>query len=782
MARPDTIAALSRALLPIIADVADDPRKLKPGQLCRILNSTPLGSVLTDRKLRAHRTRGGLRIGDGRTVDLFRYAAWLATERHKAKPISREMPAATVPFATAYEAKKERERQRNAENSRKGRDLGELPPVVDPKRKEKARGDLLYFGQTYFPERFPLAPSDDHRRLVKAIERTVVEGGLQAFAMPRGSGKTTWCEVAVIWALLTGLRKFVALIGANKAHADEMLESIKGELDTNELLSADWPEVCVPIQALEGINNRCKGQLINGERTRMRWAGSTIVLPTVKGSTASAGVLCVRGITGRVRGMKFRRPDGETVRPDLAIIDDPQTDQSAHSPQQCEKRLRIVTGAILGLAGPGKKIAACMPCTVIVRGDMADQILDRDKHPEWHGEINKLVYQWPDADKLWEEYAEIRRNSLRSGGDGREATAFYRKNRKAMDAGAKVAWPARHNSDELSAIQHAYNLKIDNPLTFDAEYQNEPKDDEADENKLMSPEAIAAKVNNLPQGMCPLESTELTGFIDVQHKALYWGVCAFGDQFTGGVVDYGVFPTQHRSFFTLRDIKHTLQKKYPGMPLAAAVVAGLGELLDLLIPKTWAHESGAPLKISQLLIDSKDGQLTEAIMTFCRTSRHSAIVMPSQGKGIGPADKPMHTYAVKPGDRLGNHWIVSRSQKYALRVVTIDTNHWKSFVHDRLATPPGAKGSLSLYGGRGTDHRMLAQHLTAESKTKLRNEKTNRTVDVWKLKPGRPDNHWFDVIVGCAVAASMRGISDLPKPPPRPRPSRVAPRVSPLRT
>lgn len=73
----DPLAAAARALKPIIADVAADPRNLKPGDLCRVLNSTPLGPVLDDRKLRGHRTRAGHRLGDGKTIDLLRYAAWL---------------------------------------------------------------------------------------------------------------------------------------------------------------------------------------------------------------------------------------------------------------------------------------------------------------------------------------------------------------------------------------------------------------------------------------------------------------------------------------------------------------------------------------------------------------------------------------------------------------------------------------------------------------------------------------------------------------------------------
>src|SRR5437773_2145081 len=59
-----------------------DPRRVRPGELCRLLNSTPLGEVLSLPQLQRHRTRAGLRIGDGQHVDLVRYTAWLARNRH----------------------------------------------------------------------------------------------------------------------------------------------------------------------------------------------------------------------------------------------------------------------------------------------------------------------------------------------------------------------------------------------------------------------------------------------------------------------------------------------------------------------------------------------------------------------------------------------------------------------------------------------------------------------------------------------------------------------------
>jgi len=173
---------------------------------------------------------------------------------------------------------------------------------------------------------------------------------------------------------LNGYRDFVCLIGSDEGHACDMLDSIKTELDANELLLADYPEVCFPIQALDGISNRANGQLYQGKRTQIGWTAKEIVLPTIAGSKASGAIIKVAGLTGRIRGMKFKRPDGKTVRPSLVVLDDPQTDESARSLSQCANREAILAGAVLGLAGPGKKISGIMPCTVIRPGDSDDEV------------------------------------------------------------------------------------------------------------------------------------------------------------------------------------------------------------------------------------------------------------------------------------------------------------------------------------------------------------------------------------------------------------------------
>ena len=67
----------------------------------------------------------------------------------------------------------------------------------------------------------------------------------------------------------------------------------------------------------------------------------------------------------------------------------------------------------------------------------------------------------------------------------------------------------------------------------------------------------------------------------------------------------------------------------------------------------------------------------------------------------------------------------------------------------------GDRGCLSIFGSNPETHRMLAELLT--SKYFIRTEGRGHSVDEWKQRPEQPDNHWFDCLVGSAVAASMQG-------------------------
>lgn len=655
----------------------------------------------------------------------------------------------------SYQSYRKSQAAISRKRSEEGRDIGDIPPIADTDRRDRAEGDFEFFCRTYFPATFNLAWSNDHRRAIQRIQTATREGGLFAYAMPRGSGKTSLAECAVLWATLCGYREFILFIGSDEGSGLASLESIKTEIETNDLLLEDFPEVCFPIRALEGIPHRCNGQTYKGQRTHIGWTAKEIIYPTIPGSKASGAVIKATGITGRIRGMSFKRPDGKKVRPSMVVIDDPQTDESARSPSQCAQRVAILNGAILGLAGPGRKIAGVMPCTVIAKGDMADELLDKNKNPQWQGERTKMMYSFPANTKLWDQYAQIRADSFRAGNDGKDATAFYQANREAMDAGAEAAWPVRFNPDEISAIQHAMNLRLRDERAFFAEYQNDPMPEVID-SELMTANEIAAKVNGLKRYVVPMNCEHVTAFIDIQANMLFYLVLATGQKFNGAVIDYNAWPDQKRNYWTKADAKHTFARLWPTMGQEGQIYKALESLVSDLMARDWVREDGSAMKIERLLIDCNWGTHTDLVYQFCRQSPHAAIITPARGRYVGASHVPWDQFKQKDGERLGYHWMMpSLKGKRAIRHLENDVNFWKSFVHARFKTAIGDPGCFTLWG-KADEHRLIADHLCSEYR--VRTQGRGRTVDEWHAKPGKPDNEGLDAIVGATVAASFQGV------------------------
>ncbi len=86
----------------------------------------------------------------------------------------------------------------------------------------------------------------------------------------------------------------------------------------------------------------------------------------------------------------------------------------------------------------------------------------------------------------------------------------------------------------------------------------------------------------------------------------------------------------------------------------------------------------------------------------------------------------------------------------------IDTNYWKTFCHAGLATPAGERGTITLYGKSARPHELFAEHV-AGSETWTETYGHGRSAREWRLRVSKPDNHWLDCLVGCAVGASMLG-------------------------
>ncbi|MFA5430652.1 MAG: terminase gpA endonuclease subunit [Candidatus Omnitrophota bacterium] len=690
-------------------------------------------------------------------------------------------------------AESEEQRRNDAGRRRRGaadsiRNIGRIPPIANIERRQSCRLDLEKFILTYAGEgKDPF--SDDHKRVIKRIENCILNGGRFVEAVYRGFGKSTISNIAAVWALIYAHRRFIPLVRANSDLASDGIDAIKSILET-DLLVADFPEICFPVQELEGITQRAHGQMYEpaeGEPTltKMKWGADCIVFPSTDGAfddvgnwhenLAAGAVLLAAGITSsKLRGMNKRREDGIFLRPDFAIIDDPQDEESAASPQQIAKRLNIIKKAILKSAGHKKGMAVIMPCTVIQKDDLVDQLLDPKKNPAWQGERIPFVRKWADKnDDLWmEEYRHIRTTHDPDDPDDylrarKEATAFYSAHREEMDAGMITSWQYCFlaDEDEISANQHAYNALIDDgPEVFASEFQNEPFLPPEEEGQLTR-ETVVVHITGMARNEIPTSCEKLTAFIDVQHAVLYYTVCAYTSRFDCYVVDYGCFPEQNKISFALRDVTKTLQGQFPGTGQEGAWRAGFESLCEKLCTREYIRDDGAAMRLNRGFIDSGEGNATQTVYDFCRQSKWGGIFMASRGKGVTAASIPFCDYKRHPGDRVSKHnWRIPSATGRAGggRFVLYDTNFWKTFTRSRWNTSLGDKGCLYLFGinknapvGAKVNHSMFIDQMVSEYS--VRTEGRGRTVDEWQMRPNN-ENHLWDCLVGCMVAASEQGV------------------------
>ncbi len=683
-----------------------------------------------------------------------------APARPKAKPATQpapEDPPKPDPHAQ-YAKKKTRERDRQAKQAREGNDIAAgFPTCTDPVKRKRISKSLEAFCLECMPNKFGKSFSADHKKAIAKMERAILHGGNFALAMPRGSGKTTLAIAAVLWAILNGHKRYLAVIGADKKAAAKLLAGIKVALETTDALLDLYPEAVYPIRCLERIPNRCKGQNYNGDATYIEWTSEKIVFASIPNAPSISGAAVeVCGIMGGVRGLQHTTPAGETLRPDIFIVDDPQTNRSARSATMIEERLETITGTLPGLAGPGEEISGFCLCTVIEEDDVADQLLDPEKYPDWQGERFQLVYAWATREDLWEEYGELYREGMATGKGLELANAFYLKNRKAMDAGAKVAWEERFTKREISAIQHAYNLLLKLKDAFWKECQNQPKSDDETED-LLTVDAIAAKVSGFGRGCIPPTANLLTAFIDVHDKLLYWLVLATDTRtFTCHVIDYGAWPEQRTAYFNMSGVSKTLAKVYPKAGREGRTRKGLFDLTNHIATRRYTMPDGTT-ELPVKLIGLDAAWETRVVQNVALESPHSSRLLPRFGRGINAEDAPFEAWKPKPGERRGIGWKIRPAEgggRYAL----IDTNYWKNFTHSRLAMAGGDPGSLELFrplrNSRST-HRMFAEHCRAERRVE---SKTNeRSLQVWKEKTNKPDNHLFDCLVGAICMAGVDG-------------------------
>lgn len=642
-------------------------------------------------------------------------------------------------------------------------------PAASMRRRQRHGRKLESWLRYYLHEEFSLPFSDDHRKVIQALETSIKEGGLFADAMPRGDGKTTMAKGAILFSILHGFRKYPVALGADAKRGKEILDFVKIALRFNDRIAADWPILHAYVAHMEGKAIKCHSQLRpDGVPGSMEWGAEKIVLPNMKGHPDakkcpwSCAVVESKGLTGGFRGMSHALPGGGIIRPDFALLDDPQTRESAKSPTQCDDRENIIRGDVLGLAGPTTRIAAVMPCTVIFKGDLADRMLDRERNPEWQGIKTKMVVKWPDAqDTLWVKYSNLYKECKREGNnDLTAAWRFYEENRKAMDAGAVVAWEQRKYEDELSALQHAENLLIERgEEAFSAEYQNDPIGDKHSQYEL-DENTVASRVNGLKRHHMPAGAPFVTAMIDINYYGLHWVSGGWENNRTGYLPDYGKFPAGNKKLYD--------PKTAGGVQADQAVFEGLSKLVPMLGNISFFRGKD-PASLDLLLIDCGFHMDTVFKWIAVNQKKFPFHIIASRGRA---STKYRQT---KPIGRPGDNWHQTEFAGKG-RVIVHNSDYWRVQTQKAFLLSPGAPGSISLYGDNPKKHRNIAEHVAAEQLVDFRQGDVTDFYK-WAMKPGSK-NDLLDCAVAATVAASVLGADPNGAVVQRTKPKRKRRRVS----
>ena len=249
-----------------------------------------------------------------------------------------------------------------------------------------------------------------------------------AIAAPRGEAKSTLVsQLFTLYCLVAQKKRYALIVMDSIDQAYPMLEAIKVELEFNQRLRVDFPEIAG------------QGRV---------WQAATIV-------TKANQKVQVAGSGKKLRGLRHG-----AYRPDLVVLDDIENDEQVRSPEQRDKLHDWLKKTVLPLGAAGDKLDVVYIGTIL----HYDSVLNRTLSSKaWKTAKFKALIRQPDDMSLWDKWEDFYLNEGEAVAD-----AFYSQNKSAMDKGAVVSWAAR-------PILTLMKIRArDGHATFDSEYQNDP--------------------------------------------------------------------------------------------------------------------------------------------------------------------------------------------------------------------------------------------------------------------------------------------------------------------
>ena len=622
-----------------------------------------------------------------------------------------------------------------------GRAIERREPA-NPNRRKSMEADPPEWLRYYLAATFPLPFGDVHNRMIEAAVRAIQTGAGMTVAAPRGTGKSSVLWGIALWAILSGACRFPVVAAYAHGGARRMLRRWLSALADNERIRADYPEFTAPFEETQHpVRLRMLRWKESGEPcgADVRIMDGALVLPDGRGAIGAASV------GGNSRGLFATMPSGETLRPDVLFLDDPQDKATAESPANVRKAVERIEADLFNLSGPQTRLSIMAAVTVIAEGDVAEHFLN---HPDFDDVRCGQIVTWPtefedktsEARKLWEVWNSERVEGLADHDGGARALAFYVAHKAELTEGLTVSWEYRMDAkrgdpDALFAAMYDYYRM--GAVAFMAERQNEPLEVETTVYNLTS-QLVASRVHlGRNRFEVPTDARLIIAATDLNHYGLHSVVAALGNDGTAWIVWYsrfddggrGIVPTDCPESEAKRRMFDALTRH--GQEIAALPLMrdGVG-----IRPGLWMIDAGYMADVVKRYQDGPGRTLGIPILA---ARGYNAEKYRPFGKNV--IGKP----------REGCHYTES---PITGRYLAFNACYWREVSQRAWLATPNAPGSVSLYEGR---HVEFAEQVTREHLLeKLQGD--YGPVWRWRTAPGWHD--FGDALTMAFVGAAWGGI------------------------
>ena len=619
-------------------------------------------------------------------------------------------------------------------------------------RRRRLLKNPASFCKFYFPSRFFRPFTADQLEAMSLIENRAAYGADEIFCAERGGWKTETYKHMVIYLMCKLHTRFPVLIGATASAAYLNYEDIKDQFQS-ELLSNDFPEICDPLIALgETPQKKLTWQ---GESLKITWRMEYCIFPTVnfvptggKPSPYSAMKLTYRGLDAAIRGINIK---GD--RPDIAFLDDLETEESATStgPKgQIQKREERLDNAVGGLGGQDT-----IP-RIVLGTIQNDYCLTAKKLKEWGGKRYQAVKVWPDdpeSVRLRDEFVAIRVDEKETGSKNFEKSyKFYRKHRKAIEKGVVLGSPhnfsqkKRENGRrlELSAFHRVLIAAAHKGWDYVwSELQNDPQPEMGTELRLTARQ-VATRISGFQRNEIPKTDCKIVVGLDLGKYWSHWVKLACHGNAVEHVIDYGIMETPGANKVGLTEKAH--------------------ELLLVKAMHNWRVDMLASNPPEFGLIDS--GAFTQAAYQFIREVNGKPFAAAKnwdKGRFKIPDVDTMT-------DRKFLECYAKKQEDAKLWLYHVHIHWWRQWVQQRFTTQTFDDqhqfndGSLSLFATDDSrPHHDISKHVVSWEWQAKASSGVNQFEQAYRQK--NLNDHYLDALAIACCAAGCLGIRLMASPP-----------------